>query len=60
MSQVVSLPIRTGYNELIAKLIGAGYLRPDQRHDGDAITNAIVRMKLDLRTGSGGDGPTGA
>ena len=47
MSEVVSFPIRAGYREMIAKLISAGYLRPDQQHDRDAITNAIVRMKLD-------------
>src|ERR1700748_2996595 len=41
-----------GYSELIAKLIRAGYLQPDQRDDADAITFAIARMKLALRTGN--------
>ena len=54
MSGVVSLPVHAGCDEVIARLIGAGYLRPDQRCDRDAVTNAIVRMKLDLRMGSGG------
>ena len=31
MSEVPSFSIRAGYSEMIAKLIGAGYLRPDQR-----------------------------
>ena len=53
MSEVPSFPIRAGYNEMIAKLVGAGYLRPDQRHDPDAVTEAIERMKLDLRDGNG-------
>jgi hypothetical protein len=53
MSEVPSFPIRAGYNEMIAKLVGAGYLRPDQCHDPDAITKAIERMKLDLRNGNG-------
>jgi hypothetical protein len=54
MSEVPSFSIRAGYSEMIAKLVGAGYLRPDQRHDPNAITKAIERMKLDLRTGNGG------
>ena len=60
MSEVVSFPTRAGYSEIIAKLISAGYLRPEERHDPDAITNAIARMKMDLRTGNGCDGPTAA
>jgi hypothetical protein len=55
MTGVVSLPAHAGCDEVIARLIGAGYLRPDQRYNRDAITNAIVRMKFDLRTGRGGD-----
>ena len=54
MSEVISFPTGAGYSEMIAKLISAGYLRPDQRHDLDAITKAISRMKLDLRTGKNG------
>jgi hypothetical protein len=53
MSDALSSPIRAGYGEMIAQLIRAGYLPSDQRHDPDAITNAIARMKLDLRTGNG-------
>ena len=53
MSYALSSPVRAGYSEMIAKLISAGYLPSDQRHDPDAITNAIARMKLDLRTGNG-------
>ena len=41
-----------GYSEMIAKLIRAGYLRPDQRDDANAITSAIARVKLALRTGN--------
>jgi hypothetical protein len=40
---------------MIARLISAGYLQPEQPDDPDAVTNAIARMKLDLRTGNGGD-----
>jgi len=54
MSEALSSPIRAGYSEMIGKLVSAGYLRADQRHDPEAITNAIARMKLDLRTGNGG------
>jgi hypothetical protein len=45
---------------MIAKLISAGYLQPEQRNDPDAITNAIAQMKLDLRTGNGSDDPSAA
>jgi hypothetical protein len=54
MSEVPFFSIRAGYNEMIAKLVSAGYfLRPDQRHNPNAITKAIERMKLDLRNGNG-------
>jgi hypothetical protein len=53
MSEVPSFSIGAGHNEMIVKLVGAGYLRPDQRHDPNAITKAIEQMKLDLRNGNG-------
>jgi hypothetical protein len=34
---------------MISKLIKAGYLKPTQRNNADAITEAIARMKRDLR-----------
>jgi hypothetical protein len=37
--------------EMVAKLINAGYLKPAQRNDADAITNAIAQMKENLRGG---------
>jgi hypothetical protein len=47
-------------NEMIAKL-KAGYLRPEHRHDPDAITCAIASMKQALRSGGGDDsGPAAA
>jgi len=39
---------------LIAKLIKAGHLRPERQDDLDAITNAVAKMKEDLRSGGGG------
>ena len=36
-------------DELIAKLVKAGYLQTEHRHDADAITSAIANMKQDLR-----------
>lgn len=53
MSEVPSFSIGAGHNEMIVKLVGAGYLRPDQSHDPNAITKAIEQMKLDLRNGNG-------
>ena len=34
-------PSGAGYSEMIAKLISAGYLQPEQRNNPDAIANAI-------------------
>jgi hypothetical protein len=42
-------------NEMIAKLVKAGYLLPEHQHDADAITSAIANMKQDLRNGGSGD-----
>jgi hypothetical protein len=42
-------------NEMIAKLVKAGYLRPEHRQDADAITSAIANMKQVLRSGGGDD-----
>jgi hypothetical protein len=50
MSEVVPFP-----GEMIAKLIKTGYLRPEHRHDADAITSAIANMKQDLRSDSSDD-----
>ena len=55
MSNDVRSPYQAASRELIAKLVKAGYLRPALRHDADAITAAIARLKHDLRSG-GGDG----
>ena len=50
-----------GSREMIAKLVQAGYLRPSQRNDADAISNAIAQMKQNLRGSvdkpSSGDSP---
>jgi hypothetical protein len=50
MSEGVPFP-----NEMIAKLLKAGYLRPEHQHDADAITSAIANMKQALRSGSSDD-----
>jgi hypothetical protein len=55
MSEVITFAPRSGNREVIAKLISAGYLQPEQRNDPGAVAKAIARMKLDLRTGNGGD-----
>jgi len=60
MSEVIPVAPRLGDSEMIAKLINAGYLQPEQRNDPDAVTKAIARMKLDLRTGNGSDDPPAA
>ena len=53
MSEGVQFP-----NEMIAKLVKAGYLRPEHRHDADAITRAIANMKQALRSGGNDKGPS--
>ena len=55
MSEVITFAPRSGNSEVIAKLISAGYLQPEQRNDPVAVAQAIARMKLDLRIGNGGD-----
>jgi hypothetical protein len=56
MNEVVPFP-----NEMIEKLIKAGYLRPEQLQDADAITSPIANMKQYLRSGSSDDnGPAAA
>jgi hypothetical protein len=55
MSNVVPSSFQAASQELIAKLIKAGYLRPALRNDADAVTTAIARLKQDLRGGGGSD-----
>ena len=61
MSDVIRSAYQAASREMIAKLIKAGYLQPALRHDADAITLAIAKMKQDLRGGGGNDdGPCAA
>jgi hypothetical protein len=53
MSNVPRPPFQPVAREIIAKLVQAGYLQPAAHNNADAITNAISRMKHDLR-GCGG------
>jgi hypothetical protein len=55
MSKVDRISLPEVSQELIAKLIRAGYLLPDQCQDADAITTSIARMKKDLRRGGDDD-----
>ncbi len=59
MSDVVSFP-QAPSQDLIAKLIKAGYLKAELRTDAVAITNAIARLKQDLRGGGQDGGPKSA
>ena len=61
MSNVTRSPFQPVASEMIAKLVKAGYLQPAAHNNADAITNAISRMKHDLR-GCGGreDRPSAA
>jgi hypothetical protein len=49
MSEVVLFPNRIPSDQMIAKLVKAGYLRREHQHDANAITTAIAHMKRDLR-----------
>jgi hypothetical protein len=55
VSNVVRSSLRPASRQLIARLIKAGYLPPALRHDADAVTAAIARLKQDLRSGGGDD-----
>lgn len=60
MSEIMQFPVDSTKSDIIAKLIGTGYLQPQRRDDPAAITSAIVRMKVDLRGGNGSDDPPAA
>ena len=53
----MSKVIQEASQELNAKLVRAGYLQPALRHDADAITTPIARLKEDLRGGGDDEGP---
>ena len=53
MSNVVRSTYQAASQELITKLVKAGYLQTALRNDADAITTAIARLKEDLRGGAG-------
>jgi hypothetical protein len=55
MSDVASFP-QSPSNELITKLVKAGYLEPGLCNDAVAVANAIARLKQDLRGGGNDDG----
>jgi hypothetical protein len=52
MSDVIRSPLQAASQELITRLVKAGYLQPALRNDADAITTAIARLKEDLRGGT--------
>ena len=54
MSNLIQPSQQAASLEVIGRLTRAGYLRPELRHDADAISAAIARLKEDLR-GSGKD-----
>jgi len=45
MTNIVPSPFQAGSQELIAKLIRAGYLQPTQSHDAAVVASAIARLK---------------
>jgi hypothetical protein len=60
MNNVVLPRFRAVSEELITKLVNAGYLQPALRNDSNAITTAIARLKEDLRGRREDDGPKAA
>ena len=59
MSDVVSFP-QAASQELIAKLVEAGYLEPGLCNDAVAVANTIARLKQELRGGGDYGGPKAA
>jgi hypothetical protein len=60
MSKVTRFSLPEASQELIAKLVKAGYLQRALRHDPNAITTAIARLREDLRGGGDDEGPAAA
>jgi len=60
MTKVTRAPPPEPSQELINKLIRAGYLQPALRHDPDAISRAITQLRAALRSGGEDEGPTAA
>ena len=60
MSNVVRFSFQAASQELVAKLVKAGYLRPALGDDPAAVANAIARLKQDLRGGGDDRGPQAA
>jgi hypothetical protein len=59
MSNVIQRSLLSASDEMINKLVRAGYLEPAQCNDADAITVAIARMREDLRGPADNDAPRG-
>ena len=57
MTKVVRSPYPAASQELIAKLINAGYLQSALRNDPGSITTAIARLKEDLKGRGDDEGP---
>ena len=57
MTNIVPSPFQAGSQELIAKLIRAGYLQPTQSHDAAVVASAIARLKKYLRGAGDDTGP---
>jgi hypothetical protein len=60
MTKVVRSSYQAASQELIARLIKAGYLQPALRNDAGSVTTAIARLKEDLRGGGDDEGPRSA
>ena len=52
MRKVIPSSVPEASQELVAKLVKAGYLQPTLRHDPGAIAVAIARLKEHLRGGT--------
>jgi hypothetical protein len=44
MGDVIQLPHQVAPPRLVSKLVEAGYLKPGQRHDADAIKDALGKL----------------
>jgi hypothetical protein len=49
MSDAIKFPSPRAHDELIMKLVRAGYLNSAKQQDPEAITRAIVRLKAAMR-----------
>jgi hypothetical protein len=45
MGDIVRLPYQVAPPKVVAKLVKSGYLKPERRHNADAVRNALEKLR---------------